>query len=83
MTFLVIDGTRHWLSTSSLFLRKTLKSKDINALTMKSDQFLRVNRFYVVSVTVTHFMQVRENFNLIVIILVLILTINNMGGSWT
>ena len=31
MTFLVIDGTRHWPSTSNLFY-KTLKRKDVSAL---------------------------------------------------
>ena len=33
MTFLVIDGTRYWVNISNLFLKKSLKWKDVSALT--------------------------------------------------
>ena len=33
MTFLAVDGTRHWLSVSNL-LKKWLKWKDVSALTI-------------------------------------------------
>ena len=39
MTFLVIDGTIHWLSISNLFLKKkSLKLKDASALTISCNE---------------------------------------------
>ena len=43
MTFLVIDGTIHWLSISNLFLKKkSLKLKDASALlaVMRNERIL-------------------------------------------
>ena len=44
--FLAIDSTRHWLSMSNLFLKKTLKWKDVSVLTIELDVGFSENCYY-------------------------------------